>query len=194
MGELVTLELQEVEVLAVSLDVIAKGFELLHGRMIGIEGLLILGQLTGIVGNDINHAHLEVLLVEQQVLMLGVDIDKSFTEFLEHRELHGRVVDEGTALTGGCQLAADDGLVGIILDVVLDKEVLHIVAREVELRLDDAFIGSLLDGFRVGALPQQQTDGAEDDTLAGTSLACYHRETLEEVDVELIDKGKVLDI
>ena len=126
--------------------------------------------------------------------MLRVHIDKSLTKFLQHRELYRRIIDKSTTLTGCRQFATDDGFFSIILDIILREEVFHIVSRKVELCLDDAPLGPLFDGLRICTLTQQQSDGSEDDALAGTSLTRHHRETLVEVNIELIDKGKVLDI
>ena len=98
--EFVELKLQEVEVLAVLLDI---GLHLLKFFACGLnlfESDLIVGQFFLVASDDIDHAQLEILFVEQQVLVLGVDIDEAFAEFLEHGELYGRVVDEGSTLTG----------------------------------------------------------------------------------------------
>ena len=97
--QLVVLELQEVRVLAVTLDVLLQLLQLPLSVAIGLERLLIVLQLTAVARNDIDYRQLEVLLVEQQVLVLGVYVDQAFTQFLEHREGYGGVVDEGTALT-----------------------------------------------------------------------------------------------
>ena len=96
----VALELQEVKILAITLNIVAEGLKLLKGNMVFVINILIQGQLFGIVGDDINHVHLEVLLVKQKVLMLRVYINKSLTEFLKHRELYRCIVDKGATLTG----------------------------------------------------------------------------------------------
>ena len=76
-----------------------------------------------------------------------MDIDEAFAQLLEHRELHGGVVDEGTALTGCQQFATDDAVFGVVLNVVVAEEGVQIVARQVEMGLDDALVGSLFDGL-----------------------------------------------
>ena len=76
-----------------------------------------------------------------------MDIDEAFAQFLEHRELHRGVVDEGTALAGCQQFATDDAVFGVVLNVVVAEEGVQIVARQVEMGLDDALVGSLFDGL-----------------------------------------------
>ena len=95
---------------------------------------------------------MEVLLVEQQVLVLRVDIDELFAQLLQHGQRHGRVVDEGSAFAGSGELAADDGVFAVVVDVVVGEERLHVVARQVEVCLDDTAFGTLFQRFGVGAL------------------------------------------
>ena len=68
--QFVALEPQEVCVLTVALDALTEVVELLLYLMVFFVGLLILTELCGVVGKDVNHTQLEVLLVEQEVLML----------------------------------------------------------------------------------------------------------------------------
>ena len=168
--QLVVLELQEVAVLTVALDVFLQLLQTALGGLIVGEGMLVVGELFVIVGDDVRHAELEVLLVEQQVLVLRVDVDEPFAKFLEHRQLHGRIVDEGAALACGRQFAPYDAVASVVFDVVVAEEVLHVVACQVELCLDDALVCTLHDGLGISPLPQQQSDGAEDDALARTCL------------------------
>ena len=127
-AELIILELQEVDVLTVMLYVFFKCLELVFGILVGCIGLLVVGQLLTVVGDDVSHTELEVLFVEQQVLVLRVYIDEPVAEFLQHRELHGGVVDEGAALAGGRQFTPDDTFLCIVVDVVFLEESLHAVA------------------------------------------------------------------
>ena len=68
--QFVTLESQEVCVLTVALDALTEVVELLLHLVVFLVGLLVLSELRGVVGKDVNHTQLEVLLVEQQILML----------------------------------------------------------------------------------------------------------------------------
>jgi hypothetical protein len=60
--------------------------------------------------------------------------------------------------------------------------------------LYDTTVGSLLDGLRVSPLSQEKANGTENDALAGSCLTSDDRETLMEVDVELVDQSEILDI
>ena len=77
---------------------------------------------------------------------------------------------------------------GVVLDVVVAEEGVHVVTRQVEVGLDDALVGSLLDGLRVGPLSQEQGDGAEDDTLTGTRLSRNDREARIEFNIQFINQ------
>ena len=123
-----------------------------------------------------------------------MDVDQAFSQLSHQAERHGCVVDEGTAFACGSQLAADDGVVGVIVDVVLSEEALHVVSRQVEVSLDGASVASGLDGLGVGSVAEQQTDGAQDDALACTRLASDDREAWMQLDVEFVDECKVLDV
>ena len=68
--EFAALEPQEVCVLTVALDVFTEFVELLLHQMVFFVSLLILTELCGVVGKDIDHTQLEILFVEQEVLML----------------------------------------------------------------------------------------------------------------------------
>jgi hypothetical protein len=59
---------------------------------------------------------------------------------------------------------------------------------------DDAFVSSLLYGFGVGTLTEQQTYRSKDDTLSSSRLTRYDGETGMQVYVERVDKCEVLDI
>ena len=193
-SQFAVLELQEVQVLAVALDVVLQLLQLALGSQQLREGLLIVCQLLLVAGDDVNHAQLEVLLVQQQVLVLRVYVDQTFAQLLEHGERHGGVVDKGTALARCGQLTTDDGILGLVLNVVVIKEGFHVIAAQVEVGLDDTLVCPLLDGLRVSALTQQQSYGAQNDALARSGLACYHGESGVQLNVEHINQRKVLDV
>ena len=91
-------------------------------------GLLVFRELLGASCYDVNHAQLEVLLVEQQVLVLRVNIDEPFAQLLHLCQRYGCVVDEGAALALCRQFAAQYAVSGIVVYVVLLEEGLHFVA------------------------------------------------------------------
>ena len=149
-----------------------KRLQVLTGLPPVVVQLLIGGQLGIVVRQQVEHVQLEALLVEQEVLMLGVDIDEQLAQLFHLRQRGRCVVDEGTALTRSIKLAAQDALV-FVLQFVGFEERLHAIGRHVEVRLNDAFRSPLADGLHVGTLTQQQADGSQNDGLAGTCLTCY---------------------
>ena len=144
------------------------------------------------MGNDIYHVHLEVLLRQQQVLVLGVDVYESRAQLTQCGHLDGGVVDEGTALAGGRELAAKYALLAVEVELMALEEVVHAIAREVELGLDDTACGPGLHHAGLGTLAEQQPDGSEEDALAGTRLAGNDGEAPLEAYVERGDEGEVL--
>ena len=155
------------------------------GTVAGIFGL--------VVGEGIDDGELEGILPEQEVLMLRMDVDEVAAELAQQGQLHGRVVDEGTALACGVDLASDDGGAGVVLEVVLGKEGFEVIGGDVELCLDDALAGTAAHGLGVGSLAEDETEGAHDDGLAGACLAGDDGEALARVELEMIDEGVVLD-
>ena len=116
--------------------------------------------------------------------MLGVYVDELLAQLLKKRKWHRSVVDEGTALAGGCKLTAHDACAFIVVDIVQAEEVSESVAAKVELGLYHALFCSLLDGLRVSALSKQQANGSEDDALAGSRLAGNDGESRVKLKVE----------
>ena len=153
---------------------------------------LALGPLSA--ADHVEHAKLEVVFVEQQVLVLRVDVHQLFAHFLEQGERYGCVVDEGPALACSGQFAPDDAVVRVVVYVVLLEQRLQSVAGYVEVCLYEATVASALDDLRVGPLSEQQSDGAEYDALTGSRLAGEYRESRVELHVQLFDERIVLDI
>ena len=121
------LEAHEFLVLPVLCDFRFQVFQLLLSLFI----VLVFGKISllllFIVGNNIDHAELEVFLLQQEVLVLRMNIDELFAQFSHLAQGDGRVVDEGTAFSGSCQFAADDGVFCIIINIVSIEEILHSV-------------------------------------------------------------------
>ena len=59
--------------------------------------------------------------------MLRMNIDELFAQFSHLGQRNRRIVDEGTALSGSSQFAADDGVFCIIINIVSIEEILHSV-------------------------------------------------------------------
>ena len=77
---------------------------------------------------------------------------------------------------------------------MFSEEILHRIATQVEVCLDDAAVGSALDGFRVSPLSKQEGDSAEDDALSCTCLTCNDRESRLESHIQRINECEVLDV
>ena len=157
-----------------------------------LEVLLIQSANVLIACNDIHDAKLEILLGQQQILMLGMDIYQSGSKHLELSHTGGCVVDEGTTLARCRQFATNDATLPIEIQVLALEEFIQPIATEVKFSFDDATILASFDAAGVGTLSQQQTNGAEQDTLAGTRLASDHAEAPVEVDVQLVNERVVL--
>ena len=145
-----------------------------------------------LVGTErVEHAQLEALGRQQEVLVLRVDVDEALAQQLHDGERYGCVVDEGTALARGGYLAAYDAL-GVVLNLVLFEQRLQFVACDVEGSLDDTFRSSLAYGGSLGTLSGEQPDGTEEDRLTGTRFARDNGETFCKVEVEQLDERIVL--
>ena len=68
--QFVALETQEVCILSIPLDTLFEFFEFSLDLLVLFKGLLVLCQFLLIFSEDVDHAQLEVLLIEQQILML----------------------------------------------------------------------------------------------------------------------------
>ena len=112
-----------------------------------------------------------------------MDVDDALAQQLQRGERYGGVVDEGTTLACGGNLAAHDAL-GVVLYLVVLKQRFQAVARDVEGALDDTLGGSCAYGSGLGTLAREQAYGTEEDRLTGTRLTCDDRETRGKVEVE----------
>ena len=108
--------------------------------------------MLAVLGNDVHHVELEILFLQQQVLMLGVDVHELLADGLHDRKGHRRIVDEGTAFAGGGQFTAEDAVFGIIVDVIVGEKAFQLVAAQVEMGFDDTTVASRLDAFGIGPL------------------------------------------
>ena len=126
--------------------------------------------------------------------MLRVDIDELFAQLAHQLLRNGHVVDEGARLARAGQFAADDGVVGVEVEVVFLEEWRKVVAAEVEMSLyrtlhrPPVVALRTLDQFAVGPVAQQ------DNGLARSRLARDDGEARVEVDVQLVNQREILDI
>ena len=113
---------------------------------------MVVGELLAVLGNDIHDVELEVFFLQEQVLMLRVDVNELLADGFHDAEGHGGVVDEGAALAGGGELASEDAVLGVVVDVEGREKAFQLVAAEVEMGLDDAAVGARLDAPGIGSL------------------------------------------
>ena len=121
------LEPQEILVLACLLAALLESRILMLGVHVSVESLSALPQQRAILRHNVHHIELEIFLLQQQVLVLAMNIHQLLAQFAQGREPHRRVVDEGAAFSAGAHLTPQDAVVGIIVDVVLCEEILHVV-------------------------------------------------------------------
>ena len=115
-------------------------------------------------------------------------------QFLQHRQRHGRVVDEGAALACSRQFAPYDGVLGVIFYLVFVEQGLQLIVCQVEVSLNHALVSPLFQGLGVGPLSEQQSYGTEYDALACTRLAGNDREAPMQLYVEFVNQGEVPDV
>ena len=121
-------------------------------RLISRQCLLVLCQ-------DVQNVQLESFLVQQQVLVLAVHVNQFFAQHFHLCQRSRRIVDKSTAFSVGRHFTAKDTFVRLEFDVILLKERFHAVVGNPESRLHDTLGSPLLDGFHVGTLSQQESDG-----------------------------------
>ena len=121
-------------------------------RLISRQCLLVLCQ-------DVQNVQLETFLVQQQVLVLAVHVNQFFAQHFHLCQRSRRIVDKSTAFSVGRHFTAKDTFVRLEFDVILLKERFHAVVGNPESRFHDALGSPLLDGFHVGTLSQQESDG-----------------------------------
>ena len=155
---------------------------------------LIVGQFLFILRQDVQNVQLEPFFVEQQVLVLTVYVNQFFAQYLHLRQRSRRIIDEGAAFPVGRYFPPDDAFLFVVFDVVLGKEVFQSVGRYPEPGFDDTLGRAVLDGFYVGPLAQQQSDGSQNDGFSGTGLAGNDRKARCKVNVQFVNQCVVLYI
>ena len=192
--DLLELETEVVAVLAVAPGLVFEFAQAAGGAAVGGQRGGVGVAQGGVVGHEIEGVEEIILVGEEQVLVLRVDVDEVFGELAEHGEGGGGVVDEGAAFAGGGDLAADDqgGVVGF--DLGGFEQGPDGQTGGVEGAFDDALAVGVPQHFGVGTVALEQTEGAEDDALAGAGFAGDDGETRAEVEVEAVDEGVVADV
>ena len=150
--QFVELKPEIVFVLAVAADGLTKLLEVLPHRHESLVGCPVVGDVAVVMGDDVDDAELEVLLMEEQVLVLAVDVHQLGTQFAHGGQGDGGVVDESAALARNGDLTAQDAIAGVVVEVFRLEEVFEVIAAQVKMGLDDAAVGAALDRLDVGPL------------------------------------------
>src|SRR5574344_243922 len=101
--------------------------------MIGFESLGESIPFKSVLRNDIYGIELEILLLQQEILVLGVDIHEHFAK-LSHLMYGGRrVIDKASALSCRCQFAPNDAVFWVEVNVIILKPFADAILREVEM-------------------------------------------------------------
>src|SRR5262249_50274492 len=113
------------------------------------------------------------------------------------RERHELAVEEDLVLAVAVDRALDDelgfatrGIEAVRLKLALEV----LVLADVEKRFDRRLVGAGADHVRVGAVPEYEPHGVEDDRLAGARLARDRVEARMELELELVDDREVADL
>ena len=190
--QLIDLETQVVLILLTGFRLFQCLFQLFGETAIGLVFGLVGIERFLMVGNNVEHVQLEVLLAQQQVLVLGMYVEELFTQFFQLRQRGRGVVDEGTRLTHRGEFTTDDALCTIEIEVILLKERFQSVLGEVERGFHHTAFGVCLDGTGVGTLSQQQAYGTNDDGFTSTRLTRDDRETCVEIHIQMLNQCVIL--
>jgi len=136
------------------------------------------------------------LPVEQaDCLVLAVDLDQGLTDLAQGGDARRLVVDEGAAAAVGGQGAAQDQLLagGDIEAALADQGDQGRVVGGGEDGGGRGLFGPGPHQTGVGACPQRQAEGVENDRLAGPGLAGQHGQAAMDLEVERIDQHDVAD-
>ena len=192
--KLLQLETDIVFILPALFGLCDKVFEIPAHLPVVLESLLISTELSVVLCKNIQNIHLKTFLVEQEILMLAVHVDELFSQQFHLRQRSRCIVNEGAALSIGRNFSSQNTFFRIVFDVVFQKELFHTVRSNAEPGFDNAFRSSVLDGFYVSSLSQQQADSTQDDGFSRTGFTGYHGETGRETDVQLVDQCIVLNV
>ena len=120
--------------------------------------------------------------------------DELFAKLAHKGERHRCVVDESTTLAVGVHLATQQTLLRLVVEIVVLEEVFQhvgVVDTKVECGFYDALVATALHLLRIGAVAKQQSDGADDDTLACAGFARNDGEAWVERHLKMVDEREV---
>ena len=131
---------------------------------------------------------------EAVLLELALDLDQRRPQAAQQADRHRLVVDEGAAAPVGAQVAAQDQAALLQLDAVLVQARAHrMLFGDVEDGGDRGLGCAGAQQAGVGAAAEGETQGVEQDRLAGPGLAGQRAESTVEGEIELVDQDQVPD-
>ena len=122
-----------------------------------------------------------------------MDVDEPCAQFAQLRQLHGQVVDERTAFARRGQYAREDGLRRVVEVVFLEKG-FQPEPVEVESALYHAVARRILDGRKVAAGAQQQSQRPQQDGFSGARFTSHDIKTGMKHNVYRVNQGVVGDM
>ena len=192
-GEL-ALAVAEIVLLApCRLDLTGQRLQPLHGVLPGLPGRAHGGQLRPQPAERVEQQAMLAGVEQAGLRELAVHLDQQIAKLAQEPGADRDVVDEGAAAAVGVQRAAQDQLVG--RHVVLGQELEgRVVACHLELGADRPLLRPGADERALGAAAQRQTQGVEQDRLAGPGLAGERGEPLSQIELEPLDQHDVADL
>lgn len=130
------------------------------------------------------------------MVVWAVEIDDALAEAGQRGEGGGRTIDElSIDAVGGDRPSDDEGCGLAWVEAGRREDLVHgpVTAGDIEDGLDGAEVGSRANGTPVGALPDGELDGAEDDGLACARFAGEDIEALAKFKGEIRHQGEVAD-
>lgn len=133
-------------------------------------------------------------LSQEGPLVLAMDFDQEFGEAAKRRCRRETAVQVCLALSLSQEVTADhQELVSRTLDPAFRQQMASLLVIQIEGGLYPALLGPGAYLLRLTPCPQGQPQRVDDDRFAGTGFAREDIEPRAELNVQLVDQGKVRD-
>ncbi|OAV75630.1 hypothetical protein Barb7_00748 [Bacteroidales bacterium Barb7] len=143
-------------------------------------------QQGGVFRHQVNGFQLETVVTQQQVLMLGMDVNKPAAQFFQDRERDGRVIHKGTRLARSEQLPPEDTAFGIVFQFIRFKERRQPVGGNIKDSFYQAFVRRRPYAMPVRSSAKHQRQGTQYNRLPRPGLAGDNRQSLAKPYVQLV--------
>jgi hypothetical protein len=122
-----------------------------------------------------------------------MNFDQCTSDLLQHLHAHRLVVDERARSSVGELYAAEDQFIFGGDVVGREQRPRRMVARNIEHGGNLALLDALSDERLISAATQGQSEGIEQDRLAGAGFTGQHGKPVGEIDIEAVDQHDVAD-